>query len=281
MKKNSDIDIIWEFQRRLLETYKKENLKCIEGLDGSFEINGENVLGSYLAAMRKGEKIYKPQVANEKPKFNYKNLLDDLKLLSDEILHFTGLACLYSKYLSSPLDNPVPFYGRTLYVNNQELPEKRFFMYANCAHEKLYNYWDRIGDLLASYFPEKIKPERVFFSKIDKFIPNEFHKNENVKWLIDFKQNEFTELNELRIRVVHYQNLDTTFRSEHLLHAKNKSQLKKLVGMRSELIPNLKSQIDLTLEGFQRTIRIMEYISDKILTDEVIEEKIKAVHNPV
>ncbi len=281
MKEHSDFDIIWEFQRRLLETYKKEYLKCIAGLDNSFKINGENVLSSYMNAMRKGQKIYRPINENDKPKFDYNRLNSDLKLISDEILHFTGLTCLYSNYLTSPLDNPVQFYGDIVYTNHQELPDKRFFMYATCAYEKLYNYWDRIGDLLASYFPETIKPERVYFSKIDKFISAEIQENEHLKWLIDFKQNEFSELNDLRIGVVHYESLDTTFASEHLAESKNRSQLEKLVNKRSELIPNLKSHIDLTLEGFLRTIRFMEFLNEEILTDEVIEEKRKAVHNRV
>lgn len=278
MEEQSDYDILVEFQNRLLETYRKEDLKSIIGLDDSCVINGENVLASYMNAMRKGQQIYRPNNEKENPKFDYNRLRSDLFLISDEILHFTGLTCIYSYYLSSPLDSPINFYGEIVYTNNQTLIDKRFFMYAACAFEKVYNYWDRIGDLLASFFPEIIKPSNVYFAKMDKVIPISMQDNVNVKWLIDFKENQFSGLNKIRKDVVHYENLDTTFASEHLSEHRDRNRLEILVNKRLELIPNLKSHIDLTLEGFQRTIRVMEFLNEEVLTDEVIKEKRQAVN---
>lgn len=279
MKEYTDYEIFWEFQRRLIETYKREHLKCISGLDNSYTINGENVLSSFTNAMRKGQRIYEPVHKEEKLKFDYNRLNSDLELISNEILHFSGLTCFYSNYINNPLDNPITLDGEIIYGHFKDLPDPRFFTYATCAYEKLYNYWDRIGDLIASFFPEIIKPEKVYFSRLDKFIPTAIQDNESINWLIDFKNSKFLELNNLRIRVVHYENLDTTFSSEHSYEASNRNQLEKLVNKRSNIIPNLKEHIDLTLEGFQKTIRFMEFLNDQILTDDVIEEKRKAVHN--
>ena len=280
MENLSNFDIIWEFQRRLIRIYESENLQCIAGLNHDFKIEGENVLESFMNAMRKGQKIYAPEAKGEKLKFDYNKINSDLKLISDEILHFTGLTCLYSQYLTSPLDRPILFNnGEIVYANYQELPDKRFFMYATCAYEKLYNYWDRIGDLLASFFPEFIKPEKVYFSKIDKFIPQNLHSIDCLKWLIEFKNGTFESLNDLRIGIVHYENLDTTFSSTHLVDSRNRTQLEILVSKRAEIIPDLKINIDLTLKGYLQTIRFMEYLNLNILTDEVINEKRMAVHN--
>lgn len=276
MDKNTELDIIWEFQKKLIAIYKTEKLKCIAGFKGNFIIEGENVLASFMAAVRKGQEIYKPEIKGEKPKFDYNRARADLKLISDEILHFTGLTCLYSRYLTNPLDRPVPTQnGEIVYANIQNLPDKRFYMYATCAYEKLYNYWDRIGDLLASYFPEIIKPEKVYFSKIDKFIPIDYQDESSIKWLIEFKNNKFQALNDIRIGVVHYENLATTFSSEHLENFKNKTQLELLVQNRAQIIPDLRLQIDLTLKGFVNVIRFMEFLNTNVLNNEKIKKKRK------
>ncbi len=280
MNQNS-IEIINEFQKILIQVYKPENINSIDGLDIHYLINGENVFSAYMAAINKAELIYKTEVEEETPKFNYFKTIEDIILISREILHFTGLTLLYKPLLQNPLDNPISFTSDdVVYVNDQGIADKRYFMYATVTYEKLYNFWDRIGDLIASYFPENIKPHKVYFSKLNEFVSKEHHLNENYKWLINFKTQYFSKLNKVRKDIVHYENIDTNYIFEHMVQSSNKEQLSEIINKRNNITDELKRQIDLTLDGIVNTIRFMEYLNETELNDSVkFELKRKAVHN--
>ena len=71
-------------------------------------------------------------------------------------------------------------------------------MFADIVSQKIYNYWDRIGDLIASFFPDKLKTDKVYFSTAIKYIPIEFQESPNYGWLKDFKDTHYKKLNRRR-----------------------------------------------------------------------------------
>jgi hypothetical protein len=50
MEDKTNFDIAWAYQIRLIEIYRSQNLRSLHGLDGEQEINGENILQSYVDA---------------------------------------------------------------------------------------------------------------------------------------------------------------------------------------------------------------------------------------
>ena len=140
-------------------------------------------------------------------------------------------------------------------------------MFSNIVSEKLYNYWDRIGDLLATYFPSSIKPEQVFFPKAIEIIPSDYYDNENYRWLKDFKENGYKILNQIRKQTVHYTTEDTRFKHEHLNSSTEKEHMEELFKNRYSLADIYKNQLDLTLIGFEKTLLLIEAITGKTLAD--------------
>ena len=143
----------------------------------------------------------------------------------------------------------------------------RYSMFANIVSEKLYNYWDRIGDLLATYFPDLIKPEQVYFAKTIDIIPTEYHDNDNFKWLKEFKESQYKDLNQKRKQYVHYTTEDTEFKHNHLWKSRDKEHMETIIKDREELADFYKRHIDLTLDGFEQTLLLIEKITEKTLAD--------------
>lgn len=55
-------------------------------------------------------------------------------------------------------------------------------------------YWDRIGDTLSFYFPNKMKPNSIYLGKVIESIPAKYRRSSNYGWLNDFKNNQYNKL---------------------------------------------------------------------------------------
>ncbi|TWI80602.1 hypothetical protein IQ13_3281 [Lacibacter cauensis] len=253
-------NIIWDFDRTIISVYNEYSLTSLRGLKDDFIINGRQILQWYFDAVRKGQcKYYEA--------FNYHQNFDDLIFCSDEIMYFLAHMYLYRPYLNNPVQDGFYFGDGMLYPNYQNLESKRYSMFSNIVSEKLYNYWDRIGDLIATYFPALIKPEQVYFPKAIEIIPKEYHDNENYIWLKEFKENQYRKLNQIRKQAVHYTTEDTLFKHKHLNSPSEKEQMEELFKNRYDLADVYKAQLELTLSGFEKTLLLIETVTEKTLAD--------------
>jgi len=121
-----------------------------------FMIGDRQVLAWFFKIVRKGQIKY--------PEVNFHEVFDDIVFCSDEILYQTALLFLYAPYMNNPIQDGYFFHDRMVYPNHQNLSAKRFGMHSNSAFEKVYNFWDRVGDLLAIYMAEAFPAGRnVYF----------------------------------------------------------------------------------------------------------------------
>lgn len=261
MEQDLSHKIIWDFQRAVINIYKEKELKSLAGSgpQREYDVNGRQIIAWYFNVVRKGQSKFKD--------FNFHKCFDDLIFCSDEILYFTGLLYLYVPYLNNPINDGHWFADRMIYPNHQNIEAKRFSMFANTLSEKVYNYWDRIGDLIAAYYPDKISPRDVFFPRAIDIIPTKYYNSDNYKWLKDFKEGEYKKMNEKRKEVVHYLTHDTDFRHKHIDAVGEREEIEKLIKERDGLPDFFKSQIKLSLDGFEKTILLIEEITANELRD--------------
>jgi hypothetical protein len=259
MDKDTRHKAIWDFQQAVIDIYKEKELKSLAGPNREFDVNGRQIIQWYFNIVRKGRLKFKD--------FNFHECFDDLIFCSDEVLYFTGLLYLYAPYMNNPINDGYWFVDRMMYPNFQNLEAKRFSMISNSVSEKVYNYWDRIGDLIATYFPDLIDPKRVFFPTAIDIIPTKYHSSDNYKWLKEFRDGEYKRINEKRKEVVHYLTHDTDFRHRHLESTSNKEEMEKLIKERDGLPDFFKGQIKYTLDGFEKTILLIEEITTEDLKD--------------
>ena len=186
---------------------------------------------------------------------------DDLVFCSDEALYFTAHLYLYRPYINSPIKDRFWHVNRWVYPNHQNLAAKRYAIFANTICEKVYNYWDRVGDILAAYFPDLIEPSRVYFPTIIDKIPSSFHECLGFAWLKNFREIEYRELNSLRKKVVHYNSVDTALKHEHLKDSSDLEAIEEWVAKRHGLADYYKQQLSYMLDGFVNMLILIEDIT--------------------
>ena len=256
----TDDTLITELQEKIIEIYRKYAILNLKGPDNDYRIEGHQILSWYHKVVRKNRIKYPGAM-------NYFELFDDLSFCSDEIIYFTAHLFLYRPHINNPLNDVTYLNGSPIYPNHQNIASKRYSMYANVVAEKLYNYWDRIGDLIASFFPGQLNPQRVFFPTAIAAIPQQFRASENYKWLASFLHDQYKILNETRIQTVHYIGTDGKYRTAHLKVAADRAAMEQLQAERHNLPEYYNGQIQLTREGFVRAVLLLEEITAALYTD--------------
>ncbi len=253
-------ELIWEYQRSIIDLYKEQGLTSLRGLYDKYEINGRQIIIWHSEATRKCSVKYNGQ-------FDYLKNFDDLIFCSNELLYFTAHLYLYRPYINNPIEEGFHFSERMVYPNYPNLEAMRYSMFADVTSQTVYNYWDRIGDLIASFFPDKIKPHNVFFPTAIEAIPADFHHNKNYLWLKDFKENGYLELNKMRKQIVHYTTSDSDFKHKHLERTSDKEAMQELQIEREHLADFYKNHISLTLTGLEKTLLFFEDINPILFAD--------------
>jgi len=256
----TDYKLISEFQDALVSIYKEQNLKCLRGFERNSTLNGRNIGEWYHEATRKC-------AARHEGRINYFKMLDDILFCSDALLFFTGHLFLYRPFINNPLEDAYRTKDITTYPNLQEIPSKRYSMYADSASQQAYNYWGRIGNLIASFFPDRLKSKDVLFASAIDAVPTEYQEGENYTWLKDFKQREYLELNKKRRQIVHYTSSDTEYKDKHLKIVHDKEAIIDWQTERENLAEYFKNHITLTLTGFEKTLLFFEEITPKIFPE--------------
>lgn len=255
-------EIFIEYQKAVREIYEEENLLCLRGEKDNYELMGKPILSWHSQVTRKCKVKYQQFD-------NFKNI-DDLLLRSDEIMHFTAQLYLIRPYINNPLDDRhyVSGWERWVYPNNQNLEAKRYYMYGDITFQNLYNYWHRIGNLIAAFFPNLINSDRVYFHTAFDIIPQQYHGLESYKWLKNFRETEYRQLNNKRREIVHYTSSDTDLKYKHIFSKGTKEDIEAWVAERHQIPDYFKKQIQFTLEGFWQTLTMLEEI-DKVLFNDI------------
>lgn len=244
-----------ELEKEIQTICEKEKIYCLASFN-NVKFDNENALG-LLSLIRKTREF-----TNEDGNFDL--LTHDLiNSVSSDIRYAIANASLYFPHANNFL-NELKKYpdGQNIPTYFMTIEDKRFFFYVNTAFEKLYIFWDRIGDILFLTFQLNIPEDRVYFNSIMRELDASLESSENGKWLKNFYHNEYSQiLNRLRIKIVHYRQKDTYFYTEWLKYFSqtniNLEHIVQLQKEKEELLPLLKHQLELANEGFERMVRFI------------------------
>ncbi|MGC4020957.1 MAG: Cthe_2314 family HEPN domain-containing protein [Cyclobacteriaceae bacterium] len=225
---------------QILEVYSSQNMTCLS--DNQYNYNGVNIMA-----------VPNSQLTIENWN-SYKNLRDIVNCNQD-LMYFAANLFLYRPYINNPLKEvdtqtmkfPVFHYHQNIY-------DHRYCTYVSNCFEKAYNYWDRIGDLLYSFYPSIIPNIRsVDFSRVIDKIYEIGERDADFIWLHNFKQNEYSILNGYRKDVVHYYQYETSYHFEHISNSTKPDVITKIWKEKSELPEYFKAQLEISCEGCLRT----------------------------
>ena len=161
-------------------------------------------------------------------------------------------------YINNPLDNVDRIGDLELFFNYQNIFDRRYSIFSSISSEKLYNYWDRIGDLINSITQVIDNERNVYFANVINTLPDNLRESENYTWLQDFKNNDYTKINEIRKKVVHYRQLETDFATRHLDAMFEREEVEK-IQTEKEGYPNFyKTQLNNAIKGFEKCMKFIQ-----------------------
>ncbi len=233
-----------------------EDTARTEGLDSfgseNKKIDGKNYISYFTSVTRKSR--------TNKIVINDFLVFDDISRAAQDIQHYLSLIISLKPHVTDFLSDPIQKDGKTFYRYFHTVYDKYYLMTSNILYEKFYNFWDKIGDLIALCFSLPIPAKRVFFSEVIKKMDSQHINSPNFIWLKNFHDKEYMKLNNERINVVHYTNLESTLTDGWHGHLSDSIKLQELNKKRIELVDYFKEQYELLFTGFEKTCKLIDEI---------------------
>mgnify|MGYP000152859477 CR=1 FL=1 len=244
------MEIEESYNDQIFQIYENERLKCLSL--SSTNICGTNPV-TYFSNMTGGLRPVRENI-------NSFNLEQELTNCSKDIKFNLGQLIFYSKLLPLNViqesDSHPKFYK---YFPNRKVI--RYLLFASTLFEKTYNYWDAIGDTIDSYLKTDLKIHKVTFSmvmdKLNTKHPNLILDSEDFKWLYDYKEREFKNINSTRIKIVHYFNLETLLFQDFLKNNTDKNKICEIEKQLHSYVEVFKKELENCILGYEKALRLI------------------------
>jgi hypothetical protein len=231
-----------DLDNHLFQVYAERELKCLS----EYEIENKKVLTIYHKIIDKKNRV------ND---FNSVEYIFDIEFISQDIKFFTGLL-----YILRPFIN-IPSKEHNTYFQNRY--DHRYLIFASVVHQNVYNFWDRIGDLLYCFFDTGLSERNVYLSKVLNNFPVDYRESEVFKELSKIYEQKVKPILDSRTQIVHYKQLET---KHHLGIFQNydDSEAKKALEKEKNNYPDFfKEQLALCNYGFENTLKLIDLLEDK------------------
>ena len=241
-------DILDAFNEAICQIYQTENLVSLE--DNNYKYKDITTLAFPSSSIQ-----------NE-PRFNPVYNVNDAITCSKDLKYFTGLLFLYRPHINNPFSEVAYHNSKPVYTYFQNQYDRRYCMFVTCCYEKCYNFWDRIGDAIFSFYPDLMNIRQVGFANIIDKLKLENIENDHYKWLVEFKENEYKTLNSSRRDYVHYYQYETVYRYEK--HSENNmdgTSLEYVWEEKLNLPVYFKHHLELAQEGYYHAFKFLEEIN--------------------
>lgn len=241
-KINKRYKLFLEFDRQIFDVYNENGLHCIDEV----RENEEPLTSQYNKVIAKKNILHS---------FNSVEYQLDISLISGGIKYFTGLLFYLRPYINIPSNENNTYFQTTC--------DKRYLEYASLAHQNVYNFWDRIGDLLYVFFETGLEEDNVYFTTVIKSIPDNYKKSDNYLELKRIYNKYLKKIFSRRQQIVHYKMLGTKHYLGLPLNYDNKQEAEKLEKEKKEYPSYFKEQSELTFKGFLNALYLIDELPDK------------------
>jgi hypothetical protein len=256
------------FEKLLFEVLRENNLKSLSDCEKKYnELQIEAIdkfRYKYFKNFNNNESIKKEEYSSyyvdesEISRINSQllDLFDDIKNCTNDLKLLTANLYLFHPYINNPILEKKTFNGDVHSTYFQTFSDWNYSVYASCCFEKLYNFWDRIGDALALYLRLEIKPFSINFDSVINYLSkeNNFNQNQNFIFLKSFKDEKYRHFNEYRKNIVHYKQYETMYKNHFLM---NKNALEENWVFKNNLPEYFKAQLLLCIEGYKNTFELI------------------------
>lgn len=238
----SQQNIFIQLDRHLCAEYVDRELKCLD----DFKIDDIFAFPFYHKIIDKKNRINN---------FNSIDLIFDIKFISQDIKFLTGLLFLLRPFINIPSEE-----GMTYFQNRYDA---RYLPFASLAHQNVYNFWDRIGDLLYFFFDTGLEERKVYFAKVMSNFPSKYRSSENFIKLNELYEQKIKSLLTARTQIVHYKQVET----KHYLGTSqnyNNQQMKDDLEKEKKGYPEyFKNHLEYCNSGFEYALKLIKELPDK------------------
>ncbi len=249
---NEEKKLLKEFNDKVIDVCKEKDLIGFDDLE--LKIDNKGLSSIYTDITRK-------QRTNTFPKpFHDFNTYDDLTRVTQDIRFLLGQLILYKPYITNYLSGKTTWKGQTFFRYFPSRFDKRYFMTSGLIISLLYNYWDKVGDLLDNCFGVIAAGRNVYFGTVIRNFPNQYHTSTNYIWLRDFKDNEFQDLLDKRNEIIHYSALESRYFEQYQDNYKDEAEIQKLQDEKEGIVDYLINHNKLMFSGFEKAIKLIDEI---------------------
>lgn len=242
-----DLSHFEEFNEQIFQVYKEKNLKNL----GELNFNGQSQ-GS--AAFMSG--VLRKKIPFYPLPYSVFKIHDELDFITKDIKYITGVL-----YFLRPFIVDTAVSGGTY---SQNLADRRYLMYANFGLQSIYNFWDRIGDLLHHYFETRHKSDQVYFNRMIRDIKEPHRSTEAFKELETIYKNDISPINDDRSEAVHHFQLENKYYWGNIETYEDLVERDKVNNEKHNLPEKFQHHLELCFQGFELAIELIDHLPDKV-----------------
>ena len=152
-----------------------ENLQALFQMESQFE--GKNSVQFFIEIIRHNDNIPSP--------FSVFEMYNDIAMCHQDITFALGELFLYKPYISDFTEHSTNIGGQSIFHYFPNFTDKRYLAKCSNLFELFYNYWDKIGDILAPYLAPNLAERDIYFDRVIDRTNFNITNNNFYDWLKD------------------------------------------------------------------------------------------------
>ncbi|RYF38000.1 MAG: hypothetical protein EON97_00100 [Chitinophagaceae bacterium] len=240
------MDLLEAFEQWNEYIFKAQRENDLEDLY-DLEINGHST-SSFLSDV-----LRRKQPVHPLPYSDFK-IHDEFLVISKDLKYVTGILFCLRPYI---VDTEA-LGGRYF----QNLPDRRYLIYCSFGLQLVYNFWDRVGDILHYYFPSKMKPDGVYFGRMKEVIDPTYKVSQPYQKLVDLYK-EVEHLLHLRHVTTHHFQIETKHYWGTIEHSDNTEERKIINAEKFAYPEKFKRALEIFREAFTQSLFLIDLLPDK------------------
>lgn len=240
---NENLNIFREFDQLVRNQYSSIPLRHL----GDVNFGKDNSISFFIRIIRSKESLKSFEYSEFK-------FFDELQFISKDIKYYTALLYYFRPFITESS------ISGTYY---QTLEDRRYMMFASVCFQAVYNYWDRIGDLLDKFFRTGLHDSSIYLSRVLNNFPKKYKESKNFKWLNDTYHTEIKNFLGQRDNIVHSYQLECEY-YWRVIEAKKDTIKNSEIQKEKESFPEIfKKHTELMISGFEYALRLINELPDK------------------
>jgi HEPN superfamily protein len=182
-------------------------------------------------------------------------IYDELDFVLQDLKYVIGILSVMRPYINNPRQEQLTYY--------QTLEDHLYLRYSSFGFQSIYEFWDRLGDLLHLFFHTKLKVADVYFGRVMRDIGTTHGSVPEFLALKAFYDSSVQAVLDQRHDIVHHYLLKSKARWDHIQHHDNPTQLRKDFEEKAGYLDVLFQQALNCINGYRLVLALINTLPDK------------------